>query len=305
MTGDFDARERQAWAGRAAAYTRTFAKLCAHTVPALLDAAAGGVPLSGARLLDAGTGTGAVAAAALARGAKVTAVDAEPDMVARAAATAPGADVRQATLPVLPFADGEFDAVVGNFVLNHVSRPSATLAELRRVIRAGGRIAVTVWAAPAAPGKALLGRALKASGALDRLACGFPSLAPEDDFPRDEPGFTGLLTAAGLRDVTCTLLAWDHHTTAEEWWSGPVSGIATLGQALRTLDPSAVAAVRDCFHTLAEEFTTPDGTLSLPHTALLAAGRTPAQSRSIPVRSMSIVNGTEDLSWSRKIPVSE
>jgi SAM-dependent methyltransferase len=276
VTGDFDARERQAWAGQAATYTRTFAKLCAHTVPALLDAAAGGAPLSGARLLDAGTGTGAVAAAALERGAKVTAVDAEPDMVARAAATVPGADVRQAKLPELPFSDGVFDAVVGNFVLNHVAWPAATLAELRRVTRPGGRIALTVWAAPAAPGKALLGRALKASGALDRHEFDFPSLAPQDDFPRDEPGFAGLLTAAGLSDATCSLLAWEHPTTAEEWWSGPASGIATIGQALRTLPLEEVAAIHDRFLTLAAEFTTPDGTLSLPHTALLAVGRVPA-----------------------------
>jgi SAM-dependent methyltransferase len=273
VTLDFDVRERRAWAGQAAAYEASFGLLCAHAVPALLEAATGSLPLPGLHLLDVGTGTGTVASAALARGAKVTAVDAEPDMVAHTASAVPDADVRQAALPELPFSDGEFDAVAGNFVLNHVGRPAAALADLRRVTRPGGRIALTIWASPAAPGKALLGRALSAAGVLDRLD--FPSLAPEDDFPRDEPGFASLLTAAGLSDVSCELLAWDHHTTPDEWWSGPASGMATIGQALRTLPPETVADIHAHFVTLAKEFTRADGTLALPHTALLATGRAP------------------------------
>ena len=158
---EFDVSERRAWAGCAEAYAGSFARLCAYTVPALLDAA--GVR-EATHVLDAGTGTGAVAAEAIRRGARVTAVDAAPDMAARAAVAARGADVRLAELPRLPFADGEFDAVAGNFVLNHVGRPRAALAELRRVTRPGGRVAVTVWAAPPAAGQALLGRAVRAAG---------------------------------------------------------------------------------------------------------------------------------------------
>ena len=74
---DFDAYERRLWAGRATAYERGFARLTAHTAGALLDAA--GVE-AGTRVLDVGTGPGVVAGAAAARGARVTAVDAEPSM---------------------------------------------------------------------------------------------------------------------------------------------------------------------------------------------------------------------------------
>jgi len=118
---DFDAYERELWAGRAAAYERGFARLTAHTAGALLDAA--GVA-AGTRLLDVGTGPGVVARAAAARGARVTAVDADPGMAEAAARNAPGLDVRVAVLPDLPLNDEEFEAVTGNFVINAPCRPS-------------------------------------------------------------------------------------------------------------------------------------------------------------------------------------
>jgi SAM-dependent methyltransferase len=116
----FDASERRIWTGRAEAYAGSFAKLCAYPVPLLLDAA--GVR-SGVRVLDVGTGTGTAARAARERGAESTAVDADPGMAAPASAAVPDADVRVAALPGLPFADDGFDAVVGDFVLNHAGRP--------------------------------------------------------------------------------------------------------------------------------------------------------------------------------------
>ncbi|MDT0341518.1 class I SAM-dependent methyltransferase [Streptomyces litchfieldiae] len=263
----FDESERRAWAGRGEAYAGSFAKLCAYPVPRLLDAA--GVR-HGTRVLDVGTGTGTTAAAACERGARVTAVDAEPGMVALATRAAPAAEVRLATLPILPFADQQFDAVVGNFVLNHVGRPRAALAELRRVTVPGGRIAVTIWAAPAAAGAALLGRAVEAAGVT--RPGHLPGLAPEDDFPRTEQGFAVLLSDTGLADVACETLFWDHRTTVEEWWSGPASGVATIGQIVTSQPPAIVAEIKAHFDVLNAEFTDPEGALVLPHAALLAQG---------------------------------
>lgn len=264
----FDEAERRTWAGRAAAYERSFAGLCAHPVPALLDAA--GVR-PGARVLDAGTGTGTAARAASGRGAAVTAVDADPGMAARTAATCRGTDVCVAALPCLPFAAGRFDAVVGNFVLNHVGRPRAAVAELRRVTRPRGRIALTLWAAPAAPGQALVGRAMQAAG-VTRPAH-LPTLAPEDDFPRTEGGFARLLRDAGLTGVRCRTLAWQHRATPEEWWSGPAAGVASVGQILTSRPPAVVTEVKRRYDALCAEFTGPDGVLVLPHAALLGSGR--------------------------------
>ncbi|MBR7838956.1 hypothetical protein KDL01_37155, partial [Actinospica durhamensis] len=77
----FDQAERLKWAGRASAYDGGLARLCAYTVPFALDAAE---VSANTRVLDVGTGTGAVAAATLARGARgarVTALDADEGML--------------------------------------------------------------------------------------------------------------------------------------------------------------------------------------------------------------------------------
>ncbi|WP_234345762.1 class I SAM-dependent methyltransferase [Streptomyces sp. NRRL F-5755] len=264
----FDATERRAWAGRAAAYERSFAALCAHPVPALLDAAE---VRRGLRVLDAGTGTGTAARAAGGRGAAVTAVDADPGMAARAAATAPGAAVCVAALPRLPFTDGGFGAVLGNFVLNHVGRPRTALTELRRVARPGARIALSIWAAPPAPGQTLIGRALQAAG-VPRPAH-LPTLAPEDDFPRTEEGFTRLLHETGLTAIRCETLTWEHRTTAEQWWSGPAAGLASAGQILVSQPPEVVTEVKRQYAALCAHFAAPGGLLTLPHTALLASAQ--------------------------------
>ncbi|MEU0200163.1 MULTISPECIES: class I SAM-dependent methyltransferase [unclassified Streptomyces] len=268
MRTAFDESERRAWAGQAEAYAASFARLCAYTVPGLLDAARVG---EGVRVLDVGTGTGTAAAAACERGADVTAVDAEAGMVARAALAAPEADVRLAALPRLPFDDDEFDAVVGNFVLNHVGRPREAMTELRRVTRPGGRTAVTIWAVPAATGQTLLGRAVQAAG-VPRPAH-LPALAPEDDFLRTEQGFAALLAETGWTDVGCDTLTWDHRTTLQEWWSGPAAGVATIGRIVTSQPPEVIAEIRNHFETLSAEFADPGGVLILPHAALLAQGR--------------------------------
>ncbi|WTL50737.1 class I SAM-dependent methyltransferase [Streptomyces sp. NBC_01497] len=260
------------WAGRAAAYADSFAKLCAHPVPMLLDAA--GVA-AGTAVLDVGTGPGTVAAAAHGRGARVSAVDAEPGMVALAALALPGADVRPGALPDLPYDDASFDAVVANFVLNHVGRPGAAAAELCRLTRPGGRVALTIWSAAGSPGRALLGRAVEAAGA--RRPGHLPMLEGAFDFPRTEEGLAALLTAAGLTDVVCASVEWKHRTTREEWWGGAANGVAAIGQTVAGQPPGTIAEIRRHYDVLCGEFTEEDGSLALPHIALLAHGRRTAR----------------------------
>lgn len=266
----FDEHERQAWRGRAAAYERSFALLCAHPVPVLLDAAGVG---PGARVLDVGTGPGTVAALACARDAVVTAVDAEDSMVEAARRNAPAADVRHGILPALDLADGAFDAVTANFVLNHVGDPPAALAELRRVTRPGGRIAFSVWPYPLPSLQGLWG---EVSAALDLPAQPpLPRVAAEVNFSRTDEGLRGLMAAAGLVDLAVREVAWTHHADPDQWWAAPASGMGSLGKVLVTLSEERVAEARAHYDRLTAGYRTPDGMLALPTACLVASGAVP------------------------------
>jgi SAM-dependent methyltransferase len=70
-------------------------------------------------------------------------------MVGIARAMHPDITVQEGDAEDLPYPDGAFDAVVSNFGMHHVPRPEMALAQARRVLAAGGRVAFTVWAAPA------------------------------------------------------------------------------------------------------------------------------------------------------------
>jgi SAM-dependent methyltransferase len=111
--------------------------------PAILDLVG---DVSGRRVLDAGCGSGPLVADLAARGAQVTGFDASPAMV-RIAQERLGPDVpllvADLTAP-LPFATGEFDDAVAALVLHYLEDWSGPLAELRRVLRPGGRLVVAV-----------------------------------------------------------------------------------------------------------------------------------------------------------------
>jgi SAM-dependent methyltransferase len=87
------------------------------------------------RVLDAGCGDGVFARAVAAP--VVVGVDNAAPMVKLARSR--GVDARQASIEDLPFADGEFDVVVCNWVLYHLQDVDAGVRELARVLRAGGR----------------------------------------------------------------------------------------------------------------------------------------------------------------------
>jgi SAM-dependent methyltransferase len=198
----------------------------------------------------------------------VTAVDADPAMVAAAAGLVPGATVQVAALPVLPFDDAQFDAVLANFVINHVGRPRSALAELGRVTAPGGRVAMTIWPQPPSPAVGLLTQAVRDCGA-DRR---YIRLAPQDDFPRTEPGLRGLVEAAGLRDATCRSVHWEFVVPEADWWH-VASGVSWMRDFSAEQSPQLLDRVRDRFEQLSREFSSSDGNLALPVTALLATGQ--------------------------------
>ncbi|MEV4825629.1 class I SAM-dependent methyltransferase [Micromonospora sp. NPDC049274] len=270
-TTTFDDHERSRWAGRAMAYDGSFALLCAHPAPVLLDAADVD---AGTRVLDVGTGSGTVAGLACARGARVVAVDAEPSMVALAGSRLPSAEeVRLAALPRLPFDSGRFDAAVANFVINHVGDPAAAITELRRVVQSTGRIAVTTWPHPPPRAQRLWGEVFAAAGV--EFSTAVPAVDAERDFPRTVDGLAGLLDAAGLDDVRCETITWVHRTDPDAWWSGPANGISRPGLLLESQPPAVIARVRAAYDELTAAYRDADGLLALPTAALLASATVP------------------------------
>ncbi|MFI7703423.1 class I SAM-dependent methyltransferase [Nonomuraea sp. NPDC049480] len=111
--------------------------------PAMLELAG---DVTGRRILDAGCGSGPLFSALRDRGAIVTGVDASAGILEMARRRlGADADLRVADLAgPLPFPDDAFDDVIASLVLHYLEDWGPTLAELRRVLRPGGRLLVSV-----------------------------------------------------------------------------------------------------------------------------------------------------------------
>jgi ubiquinone/menaquinone biosynthesis C-methylase UbiE len=114
-----------------------------YTLPAMV-ALAGDV--TGRRILDAGCGAGPLSARLRERGAEVAGFDSSAAMVDLARKRlGDDVDLRVAALgEPLPYDDASFDDVVSSHVLHYLEDWGPALAELRRVLRPGGRLIVAV-----------------------------------------------------------------------------------------------------------------------------------------------------------------
>ncbi|MCC6983842.1 MAG: class I SAM-dependent methyltransferase [Bauldia sp.] len=106
-------------------------------------------PRPGERILDLATGTGWTSRAVARQGASVIGVDIAPEVIAAARQIAEGQDLpieyRVGDAERLPFETGAFDAVVSTCGVIFVRNPKVAAAEIARVVRPGGRLALTAW----------------------------------------------------------------------------------------------------------------------------------------------------------------
>lgn len=168
----------------------------------------------GTRVIDVGCGAGRHAFQAYRRGADVVAFDqnaadlADVDVMFEAMAAAGEAPeyakaetVRGDALD-LPYGDGEFDVVIASEILEHVPEDDRAVAELARVVKPGGALAVTVprW--------------------LPERIC----WALSDEYHANEGGHVRIYRADELRDkITAHGLRYDHQDFAHAlhspyWW---------------------------------------------------------------------------------------
>jgi len=148
------------------------------------------------RVLDVACGTGNLALPAARAGAWVTGVDIAPNLLetARAYAALEDLDIRfdEGNAECLPYADGAFDTAVTMFGAMFAPRPDRAAAELRRVVRKGGRIAMANWTPDG-----FIGSMLRLHVARVPAPAGVPStlLWGKEDVVRER--------LAGVREVTC------------------------------------------------------------------------------------------------------
>jgi demethylmenaquinone methyltransferase/2-methoxy-6-polyprenyl-1,4-benzoquinol methylase len=93
-------------------------------------------------VLDACCGTGDLAVAGARRGGQVTGLDFSERMLERARLKAPELEWIRGDVLAMPFGDGSFDAVTVGFGVRNVEDLEGALVELRRVLRAGGRLGI-------------------------------------------------------------------------------------------------------------------------------------------------------------------
>lgn len=113
---------------------------------------------AGERVLDIACGTGNTALAAAARGAAVTGLDLTPELLDVAAARAADAGIAGITwlegdAEDLPFPAGSFDVIVSSCGLMFAPDQPRVAAEVARVTRPGGRVAIQAWSRDGGAGR--------------------------------------------------------------------------------------------------------------------------------------------------------
>jgi SAM-dependent methyltransferase len=192
----------------------------------------------GQRVVDVGSGPGALTAELVARvgAGNVAAADPSEPFVEAARERFPDVDVRLAPAEKLPFADGAFDAALAQLVVHFMRDPVAGIREMARVTKPGGVVAACVWdregeRAPYSP-------AWTAAGAY-----GFA--LEEGGAGAAEGSLAALFREAGLTDVESSELSVSvEHASFEEWWHPFTLGVGPLGTFIDGLGADEVAALR-------------------------------------------------------------
>lgn len=227
------------------------------------------------RILDVSTGTGEPGLTAATRTSEVVATDVSEEMITIALKNAQTRGLTNFSAKVadaesLPFADGEFDAVVCRLGVMYFANPSAGVKEIARVLKPGHKMALAAWSEPAKNPWATT-----ASGVINKLL-NLP--APLPDMPGvfrcSQPGaLSELLEQAGLKDISqVEVTGTGVYDSPEHYWNFVMDVVAPVATPLNNADE----ATREQAKQAVMEATKPyqkDGKVVFPSVCWVASGR--------------------------------
>jgi SAM-dependent methyltransferase len=166
--------------------------------------------------------------------------------------------------------DASFDVVLCREGLMLVADPARATAEIHRVLRPGGRVALTVWGPRNR--NPWLGVVFDVVGA--RLGLTVPPPAMPHPFSlSDTRHLAALLAQGGLDDVTVDELATPYRAASiDEWWERTAALAGPLSMMLASLPDDDARELRDRAAEAISAYRTPTG-LDIPGVSLLAHGR--------------------------------
>jgi SAM-dependent methyltransferase len=204
-------------------------------------------------ILDVATGTGWSARNVARRGARVTAVDISPELLAAAAELSahirPAISFQRADAERLPFPPGRFDGIISTFGVMFAANQTQAAAELARVCRPGGRLSIAAWA----PG----GSVADFFSVVGRHSDGAPPAASPLAWG-DQAHVQRLLGAdfelqfeAGVSDA--------YHPSTDEIWDCYARGFGPIKQLAESLDGARLRAFREDVDAYHRHYQTPLG----------------------------------------------
>src|ERR1700761_2490973 len=201
-------------------------------------------------MLDIGCGSGIFCSMAAASGATITGFDATEPLVQIARKRAPGVTFFVGDMESLPFQDASFDIVTGFNSFQYAASIPAALAEAKRVLKPGGRLAVMIWGnkedCEAASYLATVGKLLPPP----------PPGAPGPFALSEGKRLENLLTEAGFKvdestDIACN---WDYPDM-----DTALTGLLSAGPAIRAINTAGYDTVHAAVRTAAQPYAQPNG----------------------------------------------
>lgn len=225
----------------------------------------------GARVLDVAAGPGAAAMALATAGYKVTAIDGAEAMVSRISERAGVTNLAIETHVMdagrLEFADGAFDAALSAFGVVLVPDAVGALAEMRRVVRPGGRIALVTWTEPQ---RYELAAALMT--ACDAVWPDRPRPAlPAQLRYREHGAFAALFEAAGLPSPEIETSEAHLEAPSARWLAERLDFAPGMGAMLSSLGARKAAVIDSFVRGLEARF--PRGSVRLAGSAFIGVSQ--------------------------------